>query len=576
MSLKKLFGLIYGGLLLVLITLAVVVYLMLHNQDELIQSQNIRYNSYLAADELRQSSDDLTRLARTYSVTGDAKFENEYWDILEVRNGNKARPDGKTIALNDMMKDLGFTTDEFGKLALAEKKSNILVWTETVAFNAVKGKFDDGDGKFSISKEPDLKLAQTLMFNEDYHTGKSEIVKPIDEFFKMLDERTQNEVNAKAKTGIVLLNLLIGLFVLVIVVSIASYLITNKKVIKVLGAEPEEMLALTEKIANGDLTMDNTVNENNTIGIYKSIVKMNIQLRDLVLKITDSSSTIAESSEVLSNSSHQMSQGASEQASSAEEISSSMEEMTSNIHQNTDNAQQANKISEKVSTGVEKVGEAAKESLESIKNIAEKISIISEIASQTNILALNAAIEAARAGEHGKGFAVVAAEVRKLAERSKIAADEIDSLAASSVKVTEDAGQLMGNLIPEIQRTTQLIQEIAAASVEQNSGSEQINGAIQQLNQVTQQNAAASEELATSSEEMNSQAEQLKDLINYFKVDNKANFKKHSASKVNKPEKSNRQPINNPTHNISENINKKGIHLKGFGSDKDDAYFEQF
>jgi methyl-accepting chemotaxis protein len=220
----------------------------------------------------------------------------------------------------------------------------------------------------------------------------------------------------------------------------------------------------------------------------------------------------------MSSASQQLSQGANEQASGAEEVSSSMEQMAANIQQNTDNAQEADKISQRVSDGVQKVGSAAQESLISIRNISDKIGIINDIAFQTNILALNAAVEAARAGEHGKGFAVVAAEVRKLAERSKIAADEIVSLSAKSVNVTESASKLMGNLIPEIEKTAKLVQEIAAASMEQSTGADQVNSAIQQLNQVTQQNAAASEEMATSSEELSSQAEQLKDIISFFRL----------------------------------------------------------
>ncbi|HPN22229.1 MAG TPA: methyl-accepting chemotaxis protein, partial [Tenuifilaceae bacterium] len=214
-----------------------------------------------------------------------------------------------------------------------------------------------------------------------------------------------------------------------------------------------------------------------------------------------------------------MSQGSNEQASSTEEVSSAMEQMVANIQQNTDNSQQAEKIALVGAESVKRGSGATFKSVESMKQIADKVKIIGDIAFQTNILALNAAVEAARAGEHGKGFAVVASEVRKLAERSRVAADEIDILTKNGVKEAEDAGRLLSDIVPEIEKTARLVQEIAAASLEQRSGAEQINNAIQQLNVVVQQNAAGSEELASSSEEMSSQAEQLSEAVAYFKLD---------------------------------------------------------
>jgi len=170
------------------------------------------------------------------------------------------------------------------------------------------------------------------------------------------------------------------------------------------------------------------------------------------------------------------------------------------------------------SGGMKRVKDASEESLLSIRNIAEKIAIVNDIAFQTNILALNAAVEAARAGEHGKGFAVVAAEVRKLAERSKIAAGEIEMMSKTSVNATNESAKLINEMLPEIEKTARLVQEITAASMEQNSGADQINNALQQLNQITQQNAAASEEMATGSEELSAQAEQLKETVSFFKT----------------------------------------------------------
>jgi methyl-accepting chemotaxis protein len=280
-----------------------------------------------------------------------------------------------------------------------------------------------------------------------------------------------------------------------------------------------EIIERARLVANGDLTVELKKRHEND-ELMQSLTDMVKATANIITEFQTAASNISASSQQMSSTSQQMSQGATEQASSAEEVSSSMEEMAANIQQNTDNAQQTEKISLKAAEGINKVNEAAGDTLRYMQEIADKVSIIGEIARQTNILALNAAVEAARAGEHGKGFAVVAAEVRKLAERSQIAAVEIDQLTKTSVKATEEAGNLMSAIAPEIGKTAKLVQEIAAASIEQNSGADQVNNAIQQLNQVTQQNAAASEEMATSSEELAGQAEQLLDMISFFKLEN--------------------------------------------------------
>jgi methyl-accepting chemotaxis protein len=213
-----------------------------------------------------------------------------------------------------------------------------------------------------------------------------------------------------------------------------------------------------------------------------------------------------------------------------------MEQMLTNIEQNTENAQQTETISVAASQGINNVAVAAKGSLDSVIEISEKINIINDIAFQTNLLALNAAVEAARAGEQGKGFAVVAAEVRRLAERSKIAADEIVTLSDNTKKVTEEAGGLMQKIMPDIDKTSKLVQEITAASLEQSSGANQVSHTLQQLSSITQQNASASEELASSAEELASQAGDLKELISYFKINNEdanVNLNKRFDNKAN-------------------------------------------
>jgi len=242
------------------------------------------------------------------------------------------------------------------------------------------------------------------------------------------------------------------------------------------------------------------------------------KLRSVVTDVKTAANNVSSGSEQLAVGAQQMSQGTTEQAASTEEASASIEEMNATIRQNADNAVRTEKIALKSAGDARASGDAVAEAVSAMKDIAGKISIIEEIARQTNLLALNAAIEAARAGEHGKGFAVVAAEVRKLAERSQAAAAEINRLSVSSVQVAEKAGAMLSLLVPDIQKTAELVQEISAASKEQTSGAEQINGAIQQLNKVVQQNAGATEEIASTAEELSSQAEQLKTTIAFFRV----------------------------------------------------------
>lgn len=255
------------------------------------------------------------------------------------------------------------------------------------------------------------------------------------------------------------------------------------------------------------------------IGLFSIIIGISFcimilgNIRRIVTTIMTGAGNVASGSQQLSSTSEQVSSGASEQAAAAEEASSSMEEMTSTIRQNTDNASQTQGIAGKVAKDALVGGEAVNQTVKAMREISEKISIIEEISRQTNMLALNAAIEAARAGEHGKGFAVVADAVRKLAERSQAAAAEISNLSSSSMEIAENAGTLLNKIVPEIQKTSDLVREINAASEEQSIGAEQINQALQQLESVIQQNASAAEEMASTSEELAAQAEQLQETI---------------------------------------------------------------
>ena len=282
-----------------------------------------------------------------------------------------------------------------------------------------------------------------------------------------------------------------------------------------------EMATGLSSMADGNLNVSVAVQSHDEVGqMAVALNRMTEKLREVVGTVTDAAESVTNGSKELSSSSQQLSEGAVKQAASIEETSSAMEEMAANIQQNTDNARQTEKIAQKAAKDAQEGGQAVTQAVDAMKQIADKISIIEEIARQTNLLALNAAIEAARAGEHGKGFAVVAAEVRKLAERSQTAAAEISGLSSSSVDVAEKAGNIINTLVPDIQKTSELVAEITAASEEQTQGAGQINSAIQQLDQVIQQNAGASEEMAATADEMSGQAGELQDAIAFFSLGN--------------------------------------------------------
>jgi methyl-accepting chemotaxis protein len=292
---------------------------------------------------------------------------------------------------------------------------------------------------------------------------------------------------------------------------------TIKDNLNTLIAAMDEVTNAAQEIAQGNLTV--TVRERSSQDkLMKALIAMTAGLTRTVSDIRAIATEVSSASKQISTASVQVSNGATAQAASAEEASSSMEEMGSNIKQNADNAQQTDKIATKSANDARESGKCVLEAVSAMKEIASKISIIEEIARQTNLLALNAAIEAARAGEHGKGFAVVAAEVRKLAERSQRAAAEINQLSSTTVRVSEKAGEMLDKLVPDIQKTAELVQEITAASKEQDAGSEQINKALQQLEKVIQQNASAAEEMASTTEELTGQSDQLIGALGFFRT----------------------------------------------------------
>ena len=507
-----------------------------------------RYLSYQLADEFRQSSDELTRLARTYVVSGDKRWEDQYMEILDIRSGKKPRPagyegiywdfraadvavpgaPGETIALLDMMKRAGFSEAEMGKLSEAAQKSADLVNAEVQAMGLVKSAAASGEAGGGTSS-PNLEKARELMHNANYHRIKATIMQPVNEFFHLLDERTQGaiaESEAKAAkwqwfliiSGVLSLGLFFAMF----------YSIFNNIIVSL-----KQAVTVTERVAEGDLTQQINVQGRDEVAqLLSSLGAMQMHLSEVVSTVRTGSESVSTASSEIAQGNHDLSARTESQASALEQTAASMEELSSTVKQNADNARQADQLAQQASTVAVQGGQVVAQVVDTMKGIsasskkiADIINVIDGIAFQTNILALNAAVEAARAGEQGRGFAVVASEVRSLAGRSADAAKEIKSLINDSVtrvdqgtQLVDQAGHTMEQVVSSIRRVTDIMGEISAASNEQSLGVSQVGEAVTQMDQATQQNAALVEEMAAAASSLNGQAQDLVQAVAVFKL----------------------------------------------------------
>ncbi len=485
------------------------------NQRDLEQLNHLLYTDY---DNMIKSQVQtaVSTLQRVYDLSRQGEFSLDSAQALgatilrEMRYGAEGyfwadRSDGTNVVL------LGGSSEGTNRMDIQDVNGKYLI-RDIIAAGKSGGGFTDYWFPRAGSSEPAPKRGYSLYFEPfDWVVGTGNYVDDIETVLQEYVERNNQAYRSQ------LLWLTTTLIVLIVISAIAAVVLGKR-----LANPIVNLSSKADEIAQGNLITSFSISNKDEVGkLARSMEEMTTQLKEIVISITGGADQISGASEQISTSSQIIAEGANEQASNVEEISSTIEQVSAVIQQTANNAQEAEKISKKAEMSMQNMVETSLKSNTSIKSIAEKIDIISDIAAQTNILALNAAVEAARAGEHGKGFAVVAAEVRKLAEKTKEAAVEIIDLSKESLGLSESSENALQGLVPEIQKTAELVREISASSNEQSGGIEQVNNAIQELNGVAQQNAASSEELSSSAEELSSQAMQLLDLISFFKLNDR-------------------------------------------------------
>jgi len=503
-------------------------------QADIQHAHENRYRSYLLADELRQSSDDLTRLGRTYVLTGDSSYEDQYLAILDIRNGKKPRPqeynriywdfvaadgrkprpDGETASLQDLMQSSGFTPDEFDKLKQAQANSDGLVKLEVEAMNAVKGIFKDGSGNYTSKREPDRALAAELVHSRQYHIYKAEIMKPMDDFFVLLDRRTAATVAASERAAATYQLVMLASILVVAASSLWTLAYLRLGIVKPILQLKDTMQALTNNqkaeripfVDRGDeigdmaktvqVFRDNIVRTEQLEAENKArtdeslrraerreslisdfdgtVVALLSATQDLVAKVETTADTLNAASEAVRSETVQVAAAATQSAHNVQTVASAAEELETSEQEISRRIVETTQVVTNAVTIIQNTNQCINGLAISAQRIGDVVKLISNIASQTNLLALNATIEAARAGDAGKGFAVVANEVKSLANQTSKATDEIAGQIGEVQNGTRMAVDSIAKAALAIEDVNTYASSIAAAVEEQTAATREI------------------------------------------------------------------------------------------------------